>query len=209
MHMTHIPLSKNIHRSKGFTLIEVMIAMTIFTVLVTIGIGAVLDTIQQHYTTQNTRTVMDSLNFVMEDMARNIRLGTNMSCGTDTPPPTSGPITPHSCPLTTIATANNTLTFNDLNGNVVTYTISPPIGSTPSQILKQEGSGSAEVITPPEVSMNFAASGFTVRGAETSAAGGDFSQPTVIIRLSGTIKYKNTNSNFAIETAVTLRALDS
>ncbi len=187
---------------KGFTILEVMIAMTIFTVVVTIGIGSVLTAINQHYSTQNTRTVMDSLNYSMEDMARNIRLGFNIRCGASPLVDSSGMVVPLSCPLA--SDAHNIVTFNAQDGSVLSYAISTP-SSGVSQILKQKGSSAVEIVTPPEVKMDFADSGFTVRGAEP----GDGAQPSVIIRLSGTITYKGIDSKFAIETAVTPRALDS
>jgi len=203
-------------KQRGFTIIEVMIAMAIFTVIVTIGIGAILDAITQHHSSENMRTVMDNLSFVMEDMARNIRLGTNVHCitGGETTVDGSGSVIPQSCPA-----GSNKITFNDLNGNILTYTIvSPldPIVANRLQIFKEKdivaggavGAGSPEDITPPEVHVDFAKSGFTVRGAETSASG-DLSQPTVVIHLSGTIVYKNIVSKFSIQTTTALRALDT
>ncbi len=189
--------------SRGFTIIEVMIAMAIFTVIVTIGIGSVLDAINQHYATQNLRTVMDSLNYVMEDMARNIRLGTPPHCGAPGTGGTSGIVDPLSCPLP--SDPHNIISFNSQDGTVITYEIMPASGSTPSTIVKQKGAGIPQVITPNEVEMDWANSGFTVRGAEA----GDGAQPTVVIRLAGTIHYKGINSKFAIETTASQRALDS
>jgi len=178
-----------------------MIAMAIFTVVVTIGIGSVLDAINQHHRTENMRTVMDNLNFMMEDMARNIRLGSNMHCGPDPVLDTMGNILRQNCP-----TGGYKLVFNDLNGTQVTYFISP----TTNQVMKQEGTDSPQVITPTEVTMTFTDSGFTVRGAKTSTEEPtDISQPTVVIRLAGTISYKGIASQFAIQTAVAVRALDS
>lgn len=197
---------------RGFTLIEVMISMSIFTILTTVGIGSVLAAINQHRIAENQRTVMDNLNFVMEDMARNIRLGTNMRCvldaGETTPPlDSSGNIVPQSCPGSPGVTGSNKVVFRDQNGNQLMYVISIPTpGPTPVQIIKQRDAAStAQVITPPEVVIDWFKSGFTVRGAEPN----DLAQPTVVIRLAGKIVYKGVISNFAIETTVTLRALDS
>jgi prepilin-type N-terminal cleavage/methylation domain-containing protein len=199
--------------SRGFTLIEVMIAMAIFTILITIGIGSVLNAMQQHKSTENLRSVLDTLNFVMEDMTHNLRLATNVHClasgevmsfSSDT-----DPVTPQNCPFSS-SIAHNSIVFNDQNGNLVTYLISSGVGGLPSKILKQKGfdPSNLQVISPDEVSMDFAQSGFTVYGAEPTTAG-DVSQPVVIIRLVGSVTYKNTVSNFAIESTVTLRALDS
>ena len=195
---------KKLSGARGFTLVEVMIAMAIFTIIVTIGIGSVLDAITQHQVTENTRTVMDSLNYVMEDMDRNIRNGTPPRCGADPlVDPMTGVMEPLSCPLTT--DAHNKISINAQDGTVLTYVITAPTPGSPSEIIKQKGTDAPEVITPPEVQIDFASSGFTVRGAEA----GDGTQPTVVIRLAGTIKYKNTNAKFAIETTATLRGLDS
>ena len=191
------------HTSRGFTIIEVMIAMAIFTVVVTIGIGSVLDAINQHYATENLRTVMDSLNYVMEDMARNIRLGTPPHCGMLGAGATTGIVAPLSCPLA--SDPHNIISFNSQDGTVVTYEIMPASGSTLSTIVKQKGTGAPQRVIPKEVEMDWANSGFTVRGAEA----GDGAQPTVVIRLAGTIRFKNTSSKFAIETTATQRALDS
>ena len=215
--------SKQQKAESGFTLIEVMIAMAIFTIVVTIGIGAVLDTITQHRNTENARGVMDNLNFIMEDMARNIRLGTDIHCALATDgvyvDPTTGAITPQNCPGTFGAVGSNKIIFKDLTRRKnITYTISAPIGTTPSQIYKQiddtsSGSlvlGVPELITSTNVKMDFQLSGFTVRGAEPTTLGtGDQAQPTVVIRLAGVMTYKGIDTKFAIQTTTAIRPLDS
>jgi prepilin-type N-terminal cleavage/methylation domain-containing protein len=196
---------------KGFTLIEVMIAMAIFTVIVTIGIGAILDATSQHQRSKNMRSVMDNLNFVMEDMARNIRLGSEVRCVTSANDITypgyidnTGAIVAASC-----GGGSNKLIFRSLTGTPITYTISVPTTNTPSRIFKQVGdsssAGVAKEISPEEVVIDFTRSGFTVTGAEPS----DFQQPIVTIRLAGTVTYKDQVSTFSIQTSVVLRQLDS
>lgn len=208
--MTHHSIRTHT-KETGFTLIEVMIAMGIFTILVTIGIGAVLDTIRQHHSSQNARAVMDSLNFVMDDMASTVRLSQNVRClasGETFPVFTTptDPVIPESCP--NLTGAHNEIVLNDQSGNHVMYAISVPTPSDPaSHIYKLRGEdpSKAQLVSPPEVSMDYSHSGFFVHGAEA----GDGSQPTVTIRLAGTISYQGVNSKFAIETTVTLRSLDS
>lgn len=197
-----------IKKEAGFTLIEVMIAMAIFTVLVTIGIGSVLSAIRQHHVSEDNRTVIDNLNFLMEDMARNIRLGTNVHCMASGEPPLTfaaddDPVPPQDCALPT--DAHNTIVLNDQSGNHLTYSISTGLGGVPSQVYKQRGSGAPMLVNPPEVEMDFARSGFTVRGSVP----GDGAQPTVTIRLSGKVAYKSVNTTFSIENTVTLRNIDS
>ncbi len=183
----------------GFTLIETMIAMTIFTVLVTVGMGAVLNAMNQHALAQNMRTAMDNLNFVMEDMSRNIRLGTNFHCfngdsgsGLDG----SGIPVPQNC------AGSHEIIFSSLTpGVTITYLIT---NTTPVQIEKIVGSGSPEIFTPPEVIVDYLKSGFFVVGAPQ----GDGIQPTINIGLSGSVLYKDLKSTFSVQTTVASRPLD-
>ena len=194
-------------RQSGFTLVELMISMTIFTVLVTIGIGSVLSALNQHFVTSNVRSISDNLNFVMEDMTRNLRTSSEIRCITatnasTTPTTSTDDVIPASC-----LSGSNKIMFKAVDGTNLTYVMTSPVASsTPNSILKITGdSGTPEVIIPPEVTINFANSGFTVRGAEA----GDGLQPMVTIRISGTITYKTITSNFSIQTTVTSRQLDS
>lgn len=204
----------------GFTLVELMVSMTIFTVLVTVGIGAVLNATNQHFVTSNVRSIMDSMNYVLEDMARNMRTGTEFRCVISSPSndvaypgyivssttSTTSDVIPASC----AGVSSNKIIFKTNSGANITYYIAPSTYSaSPNTILKLSGDPSAtntpQVITPPEVVIDFAKSGFTVRGAEA----GDHLQPVVIIRLSGTVMYKNIPSTFSIQTTVASRQLDS
>ncbi len=196
----------------GFTLIEVMISMAIFSIVVTIGIGAVLDTIAQHRRSEEVRSVMDNLNFVMEDIVRNLHNASTLHCYLPSEAAyVTTPITPQSCP-----TGSNKITFLNQTGTKnITYTITSPIDPAPDKVFKQEDdigtgvvtAGTPKKITPPNVKMDFATSGFTVRGAEPASTG-DQAQPVVIIRLAGTVTYKTYTSKFALETSVVLRTLD-
>lgn len=205
----------NSGKSAGFTIIEVMIAMAIFIVILTVGMGATLDAISQHYRTQNMRTVMDSMNFMIEDMARNIRLGTNVHCviGSEVITDPLGKIIPQDCPqVPGVSGGSNMIVFNDLRGNQLTYAISRPdsvMPIIPLQVYKQkDASSTAQIITPPGVVMDYYKSGFTVRGSKPASLG-DKGQPSVVIRLAGYVLYKNVKTDFAVQTTVMLRALDS
>lgn len=192
-------------KEKGFTLIELMVSMTIFTILVTVGIGAVLNATSQYYTASNMRSIMDNLNFVMEDMSRNIRTASGVHCGGSTGShlDSTGDFIPASCATTPM----NRLVVAAISGDNITYAITPSSYTpAPNRVFKVVGdTGAEQVITPAEITIDFLKSGFTVRGAED----GDGLQPMVTIRLSGTIRYKNVDSPFSIQNSVTLRALDS
>ena len=183
--------------SDGFTLIEMMIAMTIFSVVVVIGLETVLSALTQHAQAQNMRTVMDNLDFTMEDMSRNIRLGTNFRCIHPGDPAVVGTPSPQDC------AGSHEIVFTGVNGSNITYIMTDP-GSGPVEITKQTGSGAVQVFTLPEVTINYYKSGFVVYGSLI----GDGLQPVVNIGLSGYVTYQNVNSTFSIQTTVASRPLD-
>jgi len=75
--MKKIKLKNN---NKGFTIIETMISIGIFLVIVTIGMEALLNTSFIHSKSENQRSVIDNISFIMEDMSRNIRTGYHYNC---------------------------------------------------------------------------------------------------------------------------------
>jgi prepilin-type N-terminal cleavage/methylation domain-containing protein len=67
--------------SHGFTLMEVMVSVSIFSIIITIGIGSLLTintTVQQ---TRADRQAMDSLSYVLDTMTRQIRTGMDYEGG--------------------------------------------------------------------------------------------------------------------------------
>lgn len=197
--------------NKGFTLIEVMIAITLFSVIMIIGSGAVLRTNATYKKTQTLRSVMDNLSFIMEDMARNLRLGSNFQCplsGSVTIPVTT-PVSPSDCPAN-----NSSIAFNSVDGSVIVYGIAQNLGGVTDQsgniilsIFKYKGTGSVDPLqlTPNEVQIDSNRSGFTVIGSDPA----DMVQPRVVIRLAGTVTYKaDLKSSFNLETTVSQRLLD-
>ena len=188
-------MKKNIlKRNKGFTLIEMMIAIAIFLIVITIGVGALLNASAVHNKTKGMRSVLDSMTFTMEEMSRNLRTGHEYHCGGSG----SGPL---SCPGggTAISFKSSQGTVSD---EIWQYSICS-IG-TGNGICKSTGGGSLLPLTPPEVNID-SSSRFYVFGAETI---NDTVQPYVILKISGTINYHNTSTQFNLRTAVSQRAID-
>lgn len=59
--------------SAGFTLMEVMVAVSIFTIVVTVGIGALLSINSAYRKSQTDRKALDSLTYLLESMSRRMR----------------------------------------------------------------------------------------------------------------------------------------
>ena len=65
---------------RGFTLIEMMVAVALFAVVMTISIGALLALVDANRKAQALQSVMNNLNVALDGMVRNIRMGINYHC---------------------------------------------------------------------------------------------------------------------------------
>jgi Tfp pilus assembly protein PilV len=63
-------LKKYTKKESGYTIIETMIAVSLFLIVVTTGIGALLNANLLHQKSASMRSIMDNLSFAMEDMNR-------------------------------------------------------------------------------------------------------------------------------------------
>lgn len=66
--------------NKGFTLIEMMVALGIFVIALTISLGAVLKFKDVQRSTAAINQVQENLRFGLEHMAKEMRTGKNFSC---------------------------------------------------------------------------------------------------------------------------------
>jgi prepilin-type N-terminal cleavage/methylation domain-containing protein len=64
----------------GFTLIEMIVSLALFSVVVTISVGALLVLIASNQQFQNEQSVMTNLSFALDSMTREIRTGSNYFC---------------------------------------------------------------------------------------------------------------------------------
>lgn len=67
-------------KQSGFTLIEMIVSLALFSVVVTIAVGALLVLIASNQRLQNEQSIMTNLSFALDSMTREIRTGTNYYC---------------------------------------------------------------------------------------------------------------------------------
>ena len=207
--MKKISFKKNNTRTTGFTIIETMISIGIFLIVVTIGMTALLNASSIHNKSQNQRSIMDNLSFIMEDMSRNIRTGYDYHCIDSTNNNNLTLTDRHSCPTgggISFKSQNWDPTVNPYNWVYYFCTFVDSSGVNGIGICKSTDSGSTHIqLNPDEVKFD-SASGFTVIGAEPPP--GDIQQPFVIIRLVGKITSKGTATPFSLQTSVSQRLVD-
>jgi type II secretory pathway pseudopilin PulG len=214
-----VPYEAKSFRS-GFTIIETMISVSLFIIITTVGMGSLLNAHLVYQKSQDMRGIIDNLNFVMEDMSRNIRTGYNYHCFSNTSnepiPPSDSSIlsTPQSCPSGGWAMAFE-YAYGDnadvaVDGDAIDYDDQGVYYISDGKIFKSTlgpyALSSFTQMTPDEVDVDGDLSAFIVEGAEPPD--GDLQQPFATIRLVGTITYHGVISPFSIQTTVSQRLLD-
>jgi prepilin-type N-terminal cleavage/methylation domain-containing protein len=170
---------------KGFTLIEIMVALSVFVLVMTISMGSILGVFSANAKSQSIKVAMDNLNSALETMSREMRFGTEYQCG-------SGAIT---CPG-----GESSVSFKNQTGQQITYSLGGTNGKT---LMKAIDGGSAIAVTSKEISLSTLA--FYVLGASDGSQ-----QPRVFIRLKGLAGFDpNTQTSFALQTLVSQRVLNS
>ena len=65
----------------GFSLIEILVSVSVFSMVMLIAVGSLLTLVEANRKAQALKSVMNNLNFSLENMSRAIRLGTDYHCG--------------------------------------------------------------------------------------------------------------------------------
>lgn len=168
-------------QEKGFTLIELLVSVSLFAVFVTISTGLFLMSIQGERKIFSFQSVQDNSRYVMEYMAREIRMGKNY-----------------------LVSGTSTLTFTNQKSETVIYCIvnnvikravnTSPCSSTGSNLT------SSEVVVVN--SLEFLMSG---------GSAGDYKQPriTIIIKARSAGTTPSVESTLNLQTTVSARKLES
>jgi len=183
----------------GFTLVEMLVAIGIFAVVMTMTAAAFLNITDLQAKTESFRKVNDNLNFAMEAMMREIREGYNYKCATggDCVDEEPSQIISFKWLDLDIANGNKEKTISyekkTSDDNVYSY-------------INRTFDGAESRITSDSV--NIENLKFTVNGVGT----GDEKQPLVTISLTakaGKGKTEKTKSSLNIQTTVSQRKLDT
>jgi prepilin-type N-terminal cleavage/methylation domain-containing protein len=176
----------------GFTLVEMLVAVGVFAMAVTIGGGALIVASDAQQKILALRIVQDNLSYLFDTMGKEIRTGTSYHCGTGID---DFGDTPRDCP-----TGGVSFTFHNASGEKITYRLN---SGRVERILNGDTLNSF-VLTSPDA--NITSLTFYVIGAP---ADNDL-QPRVTIVLKGTSGTKEkVKSYLNIQTTISQRLLDS
>ncbi len=170
--------------SKGFTLIELMVSIALFSVVVAIVAAAFTSLLSQNRIALATNNISNNLSFVVDSMERSIRTGSGYSANASY----SGG-------------GAASFSFTDDQGNPVTYS------SSGGSITECYGSGcTASPMTDPNITISYLR--FYVQGVDTG--NGDNTQPQVTFVIKGQMTTDPVHApvSFDIEGAATMRQIN-
>ena len=169
---------------RGYTLIELIVAVGLFALIMTLAAGAYLVMIGVARQTQAVSIGINNLAFALETMTRTIRTGTNYACGTGS--------WPSDCP-----SGGTSFSVRSSAGVGTSYTRWGDPG-----VIYQNGIP----LTDPSVDVT----SLTFYAYNTAKPTGDnYRQPRVIILVSGTVSSgPGKTIPFSVETQATMRGSD-
>ncbi len=172
---------------RGFTLIELIVALGIFAIVMTLAAGGYLVIIGANRQAQASATSIDSLSFALETMTRDIRTGTHYHCGS----PSGG-----DC-----SNGASSFYFTDSAGESVSYSLA---GASGAQYIVKTVNGSSGALTD-SASINVKTLTFFVSGTTP----GDAYQPHATVVVTGSVSAgPGKTESFSVETGATMRGTD-
>ncbi len=213
--MKNLPSQYN--SQAGFTLVELMVSLTLFVIVVLALISSLYGVNNASRKVQAMRTVMDNLNFAMESMSRNIRTSDTIVCGGEDGYGRGD----HNCRLGQNETPQNlSISVRSTLGayRLVEYRWNDHEFSIEKKDRKINADGTLgpdltgwTAITAPQIKVEKAY--FYVNGANTPANSGnplyDKDHPSVILKIEGVADGANgTQIPFAIQTFLSQRGLE-
>jgi len=173
----------SVARSRGYTLIELVIAVGLFALIMTLASGAYLIMISASRQAQSIATGINTLSFALESMTRGIRTGTNYNCGG----------------VGDCASGASSFSFQNESGIAVSYAL---VGGT----IQATKEGIPSNLTDSSVTISSLT--FYTSGTRTVQQG-DYQQPRVTMVVSGTVSAgPGKTESFTVETGATLRGTD-
>ena len=192
-----------IRYERGFTLVELIVSIGLFSIVMLVSVGALLALTGANRKAQALQSVMNNLNIALDGMVRSIRMGSYYHCDTNTPSDIS---VAKDCAID----GGSLIAFKPFcdencdqsNRWVYYYDVSD------KRIYKSEQGGANPVaLTSSEITMDNMR--FYVAGTATGNSG-DTEQPKVVITLTGTADATNakTKTTFNIQATAVQRQLD-
>lgn len=180
--------------ARGYTLIELIVAMGLFALVMTLASGAYLVMIGVNRQAQALATGINNLSFAFESMTRDIRTGTQYSCG-------GGGDCSGGTSFSILDTSGQTIVYGSSSSSSV-------CGGVTTGCITRTKNGVTSPLTDPSVKVSSLK--FYAYGTAPYSSGQDVNQARVTIIVSGSVDVGSGRPPqlFTIETGATMRGSD-
>lgn len=172
----------NKNRTKGFTLIEIMISTAIFSFVMVVAIGAFMSSSQSSKKSRALRVAMDNVNFAMDNITRDLRVGYNYA---DNSP-------------------NSQISFSPYDGSIARryFYLNTATNSVDvcDNALPPNPGASCSSLTSPEIEIKNLR--FTLYNSANVSA---YTQPSVYIEMEGEVNVSGVVETFDLQTLASQR----
>ncbi len=193
--------TQNQQGNKGFTLVELMVATSIFVVIMLASMSSLFVMLNAAKSSKALRFAMDNVNFAMESMTRSIRMGTNYYCGSYGELVNTGDLSTTKDCANGESSGGTLLAFKSQEAtatNKVVYKLSKSQNGNFYIARCGEGGSCVPIISPL---VNIEKLKFFVDGSSPN----DSKQASVYIIIKGTVTIKGVPTSFAIQTMASQR----
>jgi len=173
---------------KGFTLVEIIVAMGIFAAVALMAVGSLLQLVDAQRKAFSIQGTFDNLRFSLETIIKDLRTGGVYHCGT------AVPLTmPLDCDIA--AGGANSITYTNSAGNLVTYQLNA------GRLEKLISGSSIGFFTPADVKITRLS--FYVVGSDTA----DSIHPRVTVVIEASTGSGRSVATFNLQTTITQRKI--
>ncbi len=202
LYSVHKNIRKAVPQTQGFTLVELMVSLTIFSIVMLISTGTLLIMIDVNAKAQALYSSTTNLSFALDNMTREIRTGYQYHCTTSGTQTVSDPLASGAIDC---SSGGDTMAFNR---DKDTVRMGYRWNTTSKAIEQKIASGNWMQITSRDVIIDTFE--IVVNNSDTIAKNGDTDQPTVDIRVVGHVNNGlDTDTDFNIQTRIVERRFDA
>lgn len=192
--------------NRGFTLIEMLVSVAIFSVVMVVALGALLSLSEANRRAELFSQATNNFNSSIDSMTRAIRTGSQYHCGTGTLSALQDCPSTHGTQFAFLPSGASQITVYRYNSGV-----GCPNNVAGCILRSQDGGSTYAAITSPDIvitSLKFYVIG-APQGVQTIGAQSLSVQPKVEILINGYVTVKGgVTSMFNVQTSVTQRLYD-
>lgn len=187
-----------VQEQKGFSLIEIIVSFALFTVIMTVSLGALIVILDANAKAKSLNLVINNLSLSLESMSRELRVG-SLYCDDPADYQTTTPLN------------DNCDTNGSTPSSFIMFRAADAESDEPARFYLDEvnkaivrvrgGEIEPQNLTGSDININKLE--FYIRGTR----GGDLIQPSVLIRVQGDTELLGIDTEFNIQTMVSQRRL--